>query len=113
MTDRSNIELLREYARTGVERAFTADSGRVKIRRLYSNEAGASAGARPRHQRRGRPEARPARARKARKFQSCHSRYIAYYNLVKMHSTVRCTPAMVAGVEGSAWSVADLVDAAA
>jgi hypothetical protein len=37
---------------------------------------------------------------------------IAYYNLVKIHGSLRCTPAMAAGVENSAWQVADLVNAA-
>jgi hypothetical protein len=36
---------------------------------------------------------------------------IAYYNLVKTHGTLRCTPAMEAGIEKSVWSVADLVNA--
>jgi hypothetical protein len=37
--------------------------------------------------------------------------HLTYYDLVKTHSTARCTLAMTAGAESSAWSVADLVDA--
>jgi hypothetical protein len=36
---------------------------------------------------------------------------IAYYNLVKIHGSLRCTPAMEAGIENSAWKVEDLVNA--
>jgi IS1 family transposase len=42
--------------------------------------------------------------------------YTVWYNFVKMHKTLRMTPAMAAGVSGKLWSVADLakmVDAAA
>lgn len=38
--------------------------------------------------------------------------HFAYYNLVKSHSTIRCTPAMAAGVESTMWSMDDLLDAA-
>ena len=34
------------------------------------------------------------------------------YNLVKMHSSIRMTPAMKAGVTARPWSLADLVGAA-
>ncbi|HEY1792231.1 MAG TPA: IS1 family transposase [Opitutaceae bacterium] len=36
--------------------------------------------------------------------------HYGYYNLVKMHISIRCTPAMAAGVTTSPWTVADLVD---
>lgn len=36
---------------------------------------------------------------------------LAYYNLVKTHGALRMTPAMAAGIESSAWTVGDLVDA--
>jgi IS1 family transposase len=52
-------------------------------------------------------------SKKLENFKAAIALHLAYYNLVKFHSTVRCTPAMAAGVEGSAWSVSDLVDAAA
>jgi len=37
---------------------------------------------------------------------------LVYYNFVKIHGSLRCTPAMEAGIEKSAWSVSDLVNAA-
>jgi len=39
--------------------------------------------------------------------------YFAFYNFVRFHRTIRCTPAMAAGVSRSALTVADLVDMAA
>jgi IS1 family transposase len=39
--------------------------------------------------------------------------HFAYYNFVKRHNTLRCTPAMAAGITGSTWSVGDLVEATA
>jgi IS1 family transposase len=39
--------------------------------------------------------------------------HFAYYNFVRRHNTLRCTPAMAAGVTGTQWSVADLVEATA
>jgi len=38
--------------------------------------------------------------------------HFAHYNLVKVHSTIRCTPAMAVGIEQSVWSVAQLVNEA-
>ncbi len=35
--------------------------------------------------------------------------YFAYYNFCRIHQTLRCTPAMAAGVTHRLWSVADLV----
>jgi IS1 family transposase len=32
-----------------------------------------------------------------------------YYNFVKMHTTLRCTPAMAAGVTKTLWEIADMV----
>jgi IS1 family transposase len=39
--------------------------------------------------------------------------HFAYYNFVKRHNTLRCTPAMAARVSGTQWSVGDLVEATA
>jgi hypothetical protein len=39
--------------------------------------------------------------------------HFAYYNFVKRHNTLRCTPAMAAGVAPTFWSVGDLLEAAA
>ena len=33
-----------------------------------------------------------------------------YYNFVRMHKTLRMTPAMAAGVENGLWSLGELVD---
>ncbi len=38
--------------------------------------------------------------------------HFAHYNLVRRHQTLRCTPAMAAGVTTSLWSTDDLVSAA-
>ena len=34
----------------------------------------------------------------------------AYYNFCKTHSSLRMTPAQAAGVEASAWTVAELIE---
>jgi IS1 family transposase len=41
----------------------------------------------------------------------CHAiaLYFAYYNFVKVHSSLRMSPAMAAGVESRLWSMADIV----
>lgn len=36
--------------------------------------------------------------------------HYAYYNFVKPHIAVRCTPAMAAGVTNTFWTVRDLVE---
>jgi hypothetical protein len=36
--------------------------------------------------------------------------YAVWYNFVKMHKTLRMTPAMAAGVTEKLWSVADIAD---
>jgi len=51
-------------------------------------------------------------SKKLHNFKAAIALNIAYYNLVKTHGTLRCTPAMAAGIEPSAWTVADLVNAA-
>ncbi len=45
-------------------------------------------------------------------FKAAIALHLAYYNLVKTHVTIRCTPAQEAGIEPSAWTVAHLVNAA-
>ena len=35
--------------------------------------------------------------------------HYAHYNFVRIHKTLRCTPAMEAGVTNRLWSIADLV----
>jgi IS1 family transposase len=50
-------------------------------------------------------------SKKLHNFKAAMALNLAYYNLVKTHGSLRCTPAMAAGVESSAWTVADLVNA--
>jgi IS1 family transposase len=45
-------------------------------------------------------------------FKAAVALHFAYYNFVKRHSTIRCTPAMAAGVEQSFWTVGNLIEAA-
>jgi IS1 family transposase len=45
-------------------------------------------------------------------FEAAVALHFAYYNLVKRHNTLRCTPAMAAGIEPSFWSLGQLVEAA-
>jgi hypothetical protein len=52
-------------------------------------------------------------SKKRENFEAAVGLHFAYYNFVRRHNTLRCTPAMEAGVERSFWSVADLVEASA
>lgn len=52
-------------------------------------------------------------SKKLENFEAAVALHFAYYNLVKRHNTLRCTPAMAAGVERDFWSVGDLIEAAA
>jgi IS1 family transposase len=52
-------------------------------------------------------------SKKLENFEAAVGLHFAYYNLVKRHNTLRCTPAMAAGVEQSQWTVAELVEAVA
>jgi IS1 family transposase len=52
-------------------------------------------------------------SKKRENFVAAVGLHFAYYNFVKRHNTLRCTPAMAAGVTGSMWSVGDLVEAVA
>jgi IS1 family transposase len=45
-------------------------------------------------------------------FKAAVALHFAYYNLVKNHKTLRCTPAMAAGIERDFWTVETLIDAA-
>jgi hypothetical protein len=48
-------------------------------------------------------------SKKLGNFKAAVALHYGYYNFVKMHKTIRCTPAMTAGVVTSPWTVADLV----
>lgn len=50
-------------------------------------------------------------SKKLENFKAAVALHFAYYNFVRRHATLRCTPAMAAGVERDFWSVGDLVEA--
>jgi IS1 family transposase len=50
-------------------------------------------------------------SKKLDNFKAAVGLHFAYYNLVRRHATLRCTPAMAAGVEKDFWTVGDLVEA--
>jgi IS1 family transposase len=49
-------------------------------------------------------------SKKLENFMAAVSLNFAYYNFCKTHGAIRCTPAQAAGVEQSAWTVAELVE---
>lgn len=49
-------------------------------------------------------------SKKIENFEAAIALNLAYYNFCKRHITIRCTPAMAAGVESSQWEVAELVE---
>jgi IS1 family transposase len=49
-------------------------------------------------------------SKKFENFEAAVALNFAYYNFVKMHGAIRMTPAQAAGVEASAWTVAELVE---
>jgi hypothetical protein len=52
-------------------------------------------------------------SKKRENFEAAVALHFAYYNFVKRHISIRCTPAMAAGVERDFWTVRNLVEAAA
>lgn len=52
-------------------------------------------------------------SKKRENFEAAVALHFAYYNFVKRHNTLRCTPAMAAGIERDFWTVRELVEAAA
>ncbi len=52
-------------------------------------------------------------SKKRENFEAAVGLHFAYYNFIKRHNTLRCTPAMAAGVTSSFWSVGDLLEATA
>jgi hypothetical protein len=50
-------------------------------------------------------------SKKLENFEAAVALHFAYYNFVKRHNSLRCTPAMAAGVERDFWTVGDLVEA--
>jgi IS1 family transposase len=51
-------------------------------------------------------------SKKLESFEAAVALHFAYYNFVKTHGSLKCTPAMAAGVEKSFLTVGDLVEAA-
>lgn len=51
-------------------------------------------------------------SKKLENFEAAVALHFAYYNFVKRHSTIRCTPAMAAGIERDFLTVGHLVSAA-
>ena len=49
-------------------------------------------------------------SKKFENFEAAVALNFAYYNFVKTHGAIRMTPAQAAGVESSAWTVAELVE---
>jgi IS1 family transposase len=52
-------------------------------------------------------------SKKRENFAAAVGLHFAYYNFVRRHNTLRCTPAMAAGIAPSFWSVGDLLEAVA
>ncbi len=52
-------------------------------------------------------------SKKRENFEAAVGLHFAYYNFVKRHNTLRCTPAMAAGVANTFWKVGDLLEAVA
>jgi len=50
-------------------------------------------------------------SKKLENFRAAVGLHFPYYNLVRRHNTLRCTPAMAAGVENTFWSVGELLEA--
>jgi IS1 family transposase len=51
-------------------------------------------------------------SKKLENFEAAVALHFAYYNFVKRHGSLRCTPAMAAGIERDFLTVGDLIDAA-
>jgi hypothetical protein len=49
-------------------------------------------------------------SKKIENMKAAVSLHFSHYNFVRMHKTLRTTPAMAAGVESKLWSLQDLVE---
>ena len=49
-------------------------------------------------------------SKKLENLQAAVALHFAHYNLVRLHKTLRVTPAMAAGVSDRLWSLEELVD---
>ena len=52
-------------------------------------------------------------SKKLENFKAAGALHFAYYNFVMRHNTLRCTPAMAAGMERDYWTVEDLIKVSA
>jgi IS1 family transposase len=50
-------------------------------------------------------------SKKLENFRAAVSLHFAYYNFVRLHKSLRCTPAMAGGVTDHVWTVRDLIEA--
>jgi IS1 family transposase len=50
-------------------------------------------------------------SKKLENFEAAVALHFAYYNFVKRHNSLRCTPAMAAGIERDFWAVGNLLEA--
>jgi len=50
-----------------------------------------------------------AHSKKLRNHTAALGLFLCFYNFCRLHQTIRCTPAMAAGVTTGVWSIADLV----
>ena len=51
-------------------------------------------------------------SKKLENFKAAVGLHFGYDNFVRVHKSLRCTPAMAGGVTDTIWTIADLVDAA-
>jgi IS1 family transposase len=51
-------------------------------------------------------------SKKAENFKAAVALHFGYYNFVRVHKTLRCTPAMAGGVTNHIWTVPELMEAA-
>ncbi len=49
-------------------------------------------------------------SKKLENLEAAAALHFAHYNFVRMHKTLRCTPAMAASVSDRLWSLEELVD---
>jgi IS1 family transposase len=49
-------------------------------------------------------------SKKLDNFKAAIALHLAYYNFVKVHGSLRCTPAMEAGITNCVWNLRDLID---
>jgi hypothetical protein len=50
-------------------------------------------------------------SKKWENLQAAYALHFAYYNFCRVHSTLKITPAMAAGLTDHAWSIAELLTA--